>query len=285
MPSRIRKAKHMSNWYEGNVAANGINIHYHRTGTTGKSVLLLLHGITDSGRIWQRVARDLEEEYDTGMTDARGHGQSGDLSNGFSIPILGDDAAGVMRGLGLEKAYGWGHSMGAVTAAVLAANYPDLVRAAVLEDPPFLSTAAEAKQRATAREEEAANSAESFPDFRAMSSEERLTVASAMNPKWHPDELPPWAESKAQFDPAIGQHVGSFLGYPWREVLARIDCPTLLVTGDPDAGAIVTPEVAREAVALLKVGRAVRIAGSGHNIHREGYEQTMQVVKEFLRTY
>jgi pimeloyl-ACP methyl ester carboxylesterase len=201
--------------------------------------------------------------------------------------MLGDDAAGVIRGLGLGRTYVWGHSMGAVTAATLAANYPDLVRAAVLEDPPFLSTAAaaEAEQPGAAREEEAAKSAQSFPDFRAMSPEQRLTTAAAMNPKWHPDELPPWAESKAQFDPAIGQHVGSFLGYPWREVLPRIECPILLVTGDPDAGAIVTPEVAREAVALLNVGSAVRIAGSGHNIHREGYEQTMQAVGEFLRKY
>jgi pimeloyl-ACP methyl ester carboxylesterase len=275
----------MSNRFEGDVSANGINIHYHRTGTTGKPVLLLLHGITDSGRVWQRVARDLEGEYDMVMTDARGHGQSGDLSNGFSITMLGEDAAGVIQGLGLERTYVWGHSMGAVTAATLAANYPDLVRAAVLEDPPFLSTVAEVAQRAAAREEEAANSAQSFPNFRAMSPEERLSVAAAMNPRWHPDELPPWAESKAQFDPAIGQHIGLFLGYPWREALPRIECPTLLVIGDPDAGAIVTPEVAREGVALLKVGRAVRIAGSGHNIHREGYEQTMQAVREFLQTY
>jgi pimeloyl-ACP methyl ester carboxylesterase len=103
-----------------------------------------------------------------------------------------------------------------------------------------------------------------------------------MNPGWHADELPPWAESKAQFDPAIAQYFTSFQGYPWREVLARIECPTLLLTGDPEAGAIVTPETAQEAVALLKRGQVVRIADCGHNIHRERYEQTMQVVGAFL---
>src|ERR671934_267555 len=142
----------MSNWFEGDVSANGIKVHYHRTGTPGKPVLLLLHGITDSGRVWVRVARELEDEYDMVMTDARGHGQSDDLASGFSIPMLADDAAGVIGGLGLER------------------------------------------------------------------------------------------------------HFGSFQGYPWREVLARIECPTLLVTGNPEAGAIVTPEVAQEAVALLKKG-------------------------------
>jgi pimeloyl-ACP methyl ester carboxylesterase len=274
----------MSKWFEGDISANGMKIHYHRTGTPGKAALLLLHGITDSGRVWVRVARELEGEYDIVMTDARGHGQSGDLSNGFSIPMLADDAAGVIQGLGLGRTYVWGHSMGAVTAAALAANYPDLVRAAVLEDPPFWSTDAETEQRAAAREEKAASNAQSSPDFRAMSPEQRLSTAAALNPRWHPDELPPWAESKAQFDPAVGQHFGSFRGYPWREALARVECPILLVTGDPEAGAIVTPEVAREAVALCKVGRAVHIAGTGHNIHREGYEQTMQAIREFLQT-
>ena len=275
----------MSNWFEGDVSANVIKVHYHRTGTPGKPVLLLLHGITDSGRVWVRVARELEDEYDMVMTDARGHGQSGDLSTGFSIPMLADDAAGVIQGLGLGRPYVWGHSMGAITAATLAANYPGLVQAAVLEDPPLLSAAAETGQRVAAREEQAASRARSFPDFRAMSPEERLATAAAMNPNWHADELPPWAESKAQFDPAVGRHFGSFQGYPWREVLARIQCPTLLVTGDPELGAIVTPEVAREAVALLKKGQVVRVAGCGHNVHREGYEETMRAVREFLRTH
>lgn len=270
----------MSQWFEGDIDANGVQIHYHRTGSAGKPALLLLHGITDSGRVWQRVARDLEDDYDIITTDARGHGQSADLARGFSIPLLADDAAGVIQGLGLHQPYLWGHSMGAITAATLAANYPDLVRAAVLEDPPLLSAAA--AQNVAAREEAAATRARSFPDFRALTPEERLATAAAMNPRWHADELPPWAESKAQFDPAVGNYFASFQGYPWRAVLARIACPTLLVTGDPEAGAIVTPEVAREAMALLQRGQVVRVAGSGHNIHREGYEQTMQAVRTFL---
>jgi hypothetical protein len=30
----------------------------------------------------------------------------------------------------------------------------------------------------------------------------------------------------------------------WRELLPRVTCPVLLVTSDPERGAIVTPEVA-----------------------------------------
>jgi N-formylmaleamate deformylase len=123
----------MSDWFEGDVIANGIKVHYHRTGTPGKPALLLLHGVTASGRVWVRVAREMQDEYDIVMTDARGHGQSDDLSGGFSLSMLADDAAGVIAGLGLQKPYMWGHSMGAITTAIVAANYPELIRAEMSE--------------------------------------------------------------------------------------------------------------------------------------------------------
>src|SRR5258708_21568587 len=121
---------------EGNMQANGITIHYYCTGDDKKPSILLLHGMTDSGQCWPRVAADLEGSYDVIMTDARGHGHSG-TSADFSIALLAEDAAAVVRELGLEKPYVWGHSMGAITAATLAAAYPDLVRAVLLEDPPL----------------------------------------------------------------------------------------------------------------------------------------------------
>ncbi|HEX6608595.1 MAG TPA: alpha/beta hydrolase, partial [Chloroflexia bacterium] len=124
-----------------------------------------------------------------------------------------------------------------------------------------------------------------FPDFRAMSDEERLATARTMNPHWHPDELPPWAESKAQFDPAVYRYFYTVPDFPWEEVLAHIECPALLLTGDPAAGAVVTPEVAREALGLLQHGQLVQIAGSGHNIHRDAYEPALQAVRAFLQAH
>ena len=103
----------MTAWSEGNVQANGITIHYHRTGGNSKPFLLLLHGITDSGLCWSRVTHELEGSYDVVMSDARGHGRSGGIASGFSTTILADDAAALIRALGLEKPYLFGHSMGA----------------------------------------------------------------------------------------------------------------------------------------------------------------------------
>jgi N-formylmaleamate deformylase len=265
----------MAGWSEDNVAANGINIHYHRTGGD-KPAMLLLHGITDYGLCWTRVALDLQDRCDVIMTDARGHGGSDGVATGFSVPILAADAAGVIRALGLIRPVVFGHSMGAITAAALAAEYPELVSAIVLEEPPLRDSItpppADFMQALQAE----------FRSYRAMSPEERTARGAALNPGWDPLEVEPWAQAKTQVTSGLMAHLGSFDKYPWRETLQRIQCPGLLITGDPARGSIVTPEIAREAVELWPNGQVARIAGAGHNIHRDRYEETMAKVNAFL---
>src|SRR5947209_7619464 len=131
----------MAEWFDGYVKSNGITVHYYRTGGSSgnnKPQLILLHGILDDGLCWTPVVRDLQDQYDIIMLDARGHGHSDPPTEHFPIETLADDVAGVIRELGLEKPYIFGHSMGAETATALAANYPDLLRAIILEDPPFI---------------------------------------------------------------------------------------------------------------------------------------------------
>ena len=69
---------------------------------------------------------------------------------------------------------------------------------------------------------------------------------------------------------------------PWREILLRITCPTLLVTGDPASRAIVTPQAAQEALSLLPRGEVIQITGAGHCIHRDRYAETMPQIQAFL---
>ena len=86
----------MTEWLEGEVYANGITIHYYRSDGSNKPSILLLHGFTDNGRCWSRVAHELGASYDVVMTDARGHGRSGGSATGFSTTILADDAAALI---------------------------------------------------------------------------------------------------------------------------------------------------------------------------------------------
>lgn len=268
----------MSEWTEHDVKVDDLTIHYYRSGDSGKQPIILLHGVMDNGLCWTPVARDLQERYDVIMTDARGHGHTGGDLAIFSYPRLAADVAGLIRALDLEQPYLWGHSMGAMTSAIVAADYPELVRAAVLEDPPFM----DAPDQRTG-EEPATEIIQMFQGIlrlKGMSPDERLVAARTFNPIWDEVELGPWADSKVEFNPEVFQHLEQII--PWRDYLPRISCPVQLVIGDPQAHAIVSPQLAQEAASLWQHGEILQIQGAGHCIHRDRYAATVPQVLNFL---
>ena len=63
--------------------------------------------------------------------------------------------------------------------------------------------------------------------------------------------------------------------------IRRASASYLPQPGDP----FVPPHVAQDAATLLSQGQVVWIGGSGHNIHRERYEQPRQLVGAFLAAH
>ena len=96
----------MTKWTTAVCEANGINIHYLRTGES-KPPLVLLHGLTGSGDCWSPLARALEGENDVVMPDARGHGRSSTPLNGYRYEDYASDVVGLIQGLGLVPPVCW----------------------------------------------------------------------------------------------------------------------------------------------------------------------------------
>src|SRR5262245_36607808 len=119
---------------EGDLAIGGIGVHYYRMGTPGKPPGVFLHGFSDAGLGWLRLAADLGPGYDLVMFDAAGHGRSGGVEHGFGERAAGDVLAAIER-LGLDRPVLVGHSMGAGTAAAVAVEASERLRGVVLEDP------------------------------------------------------------------------------------------------------------------------------------------------------
>ncbi len=69
----------------------------------------------------------------------------------------------------------------------------------------------------------------------------------------------------------------------WQDVVSSITCPTLLITADPNLGAIVTPEIAQTILEVNEDIELIHLAGAGHNIRREQFEPFVEVVTEFLK--
>lgn len=275
----------MSDWFSGDVLANGIKIHIYRTGGD-KPPLVLCHGFSDNGLCWVRAARALEKDYDVIMPDARGHGFSDAPVEGYTSEDMAADLAGLIQALGLERPGLVGHSMGADTVAVTAASFPHLAGCAILEDPPWFdrdSPRFRERFGLSKEEQEARVQAQraSIVERKRQTREELMALCRENSPAWDEAEVGPWADSKLQLSP----HVAARMGAPrahWSEIASRIACPALLVTADMEAGAIVTPQVAQEVAAANPHIRVVHIGGAGHSIRREQFELFMQAVAAFL---
>ncbi len=128
----------MTTWIHGVCETNGISIHYLRTGGARPPVVLL-HGLMGSGASWPPLARELEGEFDVVMPDARGHGGSSAPHHGYRYDDHASDIVGLIRGLELPRPVLLGHSMGGMTAAVVASRGAGILRGLILVDPTFLT--------------------------------------------------------------------------------------------------------------------------------------------------
>jgi N-formylmaleamate deformylase len=261
------------------ITANGIQIHYERTGGD-KPPVVLLHGITDSGQCWPRLVAALKDQYDLIGLDARAHGLSDAPPSGYTYENMATDVAGVIAGLELVKPAAIGHSMGAMTAGVLGALFPDIPARMVLEDPPWR----EKPRSQPEREADAKERRDLIIARHSMTMDEMIAESYTHQPTsklWDKSEFAPWSEAKKHVNEAIVQLT---LNAPplWRNFVPRITCPTLLITSDPAKGGIVTPAVAAQVAALNPKISIVTIPEAGHNIRREAFDHYLAAVRTFL---
>ncbi len=268
----------MASWQSAELEANGLRLHYTRTGGD-KPPLVLAHGFSDDGLCWTPVARALEGDYDVIMVDARGHGRSQAVEQRHSDVDLGHDLAGAITALGLRRPAVLGHSMGAATALALAGAHPDLPGAILLEDPPprwvVLPTGAPDEQVWLARMRDW------ITGLKTKTRAELIAAQHAETPGWPEAELGPWADAKLRLSLTVLQR-GPAPATDWPALLGGITCPALLITADPARGAIVAEADAAALQALIPQLRVAHIADAGHSIHRDQFDRYMQVVRDFL---
>jgi pimeloyl-ACP methyl ester carboxylesterase len=269
----------MASWQSGDVEANGIRLHYTRTGGA-KPPIVLAHGFSDDGLCWTPVAQALAADYDVIMVDARGHGLSDAPADGYGLAEHAADLAGVIAALGLRRPAVLGHSMGAGTALVLAGLYPDLPSAILLEDPP--AWWAPTLELPAVAEDRVAQRRRWIDELKGKTREELIAAQRAQQPGWSEAELGPWADAKLRFN-LHAMNLDPNASLDWPSTLRRISCPALLIAADPALGAIITDESAASLRSLVPQLRVTRIAAAGHNIRRDQFDRYMEVVRAFLR--
>ena len=260
----------MSNWNTATCAANGINIHYIRTGE-GKPSLIFLHGLMTNGACWTPVAHILAEKYDVIMTDARGHGKSSVPDFGYRYEDHADDVVGLINVLGLTSPIVIGHSMGGMTAAVVASRNPRLLGGLILVDPSFLSLEVQRQVR---------DSDVADQHRRLLTRTLTELVADAQIKQPHRSlrmieliALARMQTSMAAFDVLTPPNP------EFMQLINTIDIPSLLVIGD--AG-VVSLALAEELQRLNSKLQVHIIENAGHGLPYDQPEKLALVVLDFL---
>ncbi len=267
-------------WLDATISVGELNVHYTRTGGD-KPPLVLAHGFSDSGMCWLRVAQALEDDFDVILPDARGHGLSSRVQPGQQLTPP-DDLVGFIQALKLDKPIVGGHSMGASTTASMAARFPALARALILEDPAWFEEPTEPQEK-----KQPSAQPDPWMEFLANASTMKLEDIIAKcrkdSPTWDEIELPAWAESKQQFDINFISSRQETKRPNWKDIARAIKVPTLLITAEVSKGAIVSPQIAEQAQKINPLIQVADIAGAGHNVRREAFDDYMKAIRRFLK--
>jgi pimeloyl-ACP methyl ester carboxylesterase len=256
------------------IDAGGIRIAFERRGTGPP--LVLLHGILQDSRSWRGQLDALSDEFTVVAWDAPGCGQSSDPPETFRLPEYADCLAAFVDACALDRPHVLGLSLGGALALELFRRHPQVPGTLVLASAYAGwagSLPADVVERRLAQAlREADLSAEEFvPGWIPGLLTESAPVAlvdevEAMMSGFHPAGYRAMARGLAEAD--------------LRDVLPRIDVPTLLLYGDADRRSPLS--VAEGLHAEIPASTLVVLPGVGHLANLEAPERFNAEVGHFL---
>ncbi|MFR9676698.1 alpha/beta fold hydrolase [Streptomyces sp. TR06-5] len=112
---------------------HGLGYHYRDVGERDAPAVVLLHGLMGHCREWDILTAALARRFRVLVPDQRGHGRS-DRTAAYSAAAMAGDVVELAERAEVPRLHLVGHSMGAVIAALVAADHADLVDRLVLLD-------------------------------------------------------------------------------------------------------------------------------------------------------
>ena len=235
--------------------------------------LLLLHGVGLRAEAWGPQSAALSAEWLTLAADLPGHGGTDALPPGARLADFVGWAARLIQALNLGPMNVAGHSMGALIAAGLAVDHPNLVRRLALLNGVHRRSA-EARSAVMARADDIA-AGQVSPDgplarwFTPDQAEVRTLVAgwlTSVNPQGYAAAYRAFAEGDADYADRLNQ----------------IRCPVLVLTGAEDANS--TPEMTQAMASMAPLGKAEVIAGHRHMVNLTAPETVTRALARWLAT-
>ena len=251
------------------MSVNGLNLHYLDWGNVGAPPVVCVHGYTSSAEAFNALARHFHDRFHIVAPDVRGHGESAWSPDGaYQYRDQVSDLAKLVDQLGLTRFTLIGTSMGGIIAVAFAAAHAARLAGLVINDigPDVEGGSQRITQTVGSRPEE-------FETLEAaMVYRREVSPVTATRPMSDQREVALGVLRQRtdgrwvwKMDPAyIEQRVTK--GPPKRSnlwpVLAKIDCPTLVVWGTTSD--VLSEVQARRMADTLPHGELVAVPGVAH---------------------
>ena len=252
----------------------GLRVAFQRRGDG--PCLLLLHGAASDGRVWRVELESLSEVFTVVAWDAPGCGGSSDPPEHFRLPEYADCLEQFVSALGLEQPHVLGHSWGSALALELYRLRPTIVRSLVLVGA-YAGWAGSLRPDQVAQRLEFALRIADLPPS---------TFEPASMPGLFSDAMPENRRSElatimSEIRPAGTCTMAHALAEAdLRDLLPRIEVPTLLIYGDADKRSPL--DIANELHGAIPGSRLTVMPGLGHECYLESAEAFDTEVRSFL---
>ena len=247
--------------------------------------MLLVHGGTVAWQHLMPLIPALSEHWHVFAVDLRGHGKSGRVKDEeqYHAVDYARDISTFLRQQVNQPVVLMGHSLGSLASLATTSLVPDCIRALILLDPPLflrdlpLETRPEIVQWLTFLYDMVKN---------AHSVEEIIAIARPFTP---PDR--PEAETRKNAERIFATAPGTLktmidnkalTGFDIKGTLHNIKCPTLLLSGEWDKGAVVRDEDMEYVRQQVPQIVTQKILNAGHQIHEDQTETVLEAITTFL---
>lgn len=244
--------------------------------------LVLIHGWGVSWQVWVSVAPLLAKDFRVIAFDLRGHGRSGRVREDHERITWAEDTVCLMERLTPDGAFVVGHSLGGWVSLVLPSIAPGLALKIVSEDP---YTGPNSLVGEKARGDRSRNTRPDPAVVEAATSIEPIMASIAeQNPHYSPEIVERLATMQFRMDPALirGRGTRSEPERSFDEAFAKVDCPLLLMHGNPEKGGIMDDAEAQRLASLIPGSEVVSWPHAGHNLHVARNFDFAKVVRRFL---
>lgn len=274
---------------------SGLSLNF-ATGPRHGPALVFFHGVTRRWQSFVPLIPTLSSRWHIHALDHRGHGGSSRPKFGYLVRDYVRDAVAFVQEQVQGPAVLYGHSLGAMVAAGVAAELPKQVQGVVMEDPPFDTMGPRISQSAllsyfTGVQPFAGSTLPVGALARQLAEIPLTTPGKAGSIRLGDTRDMASLRFTARCLKPLDRDVlapiiaGRWLeGFDWAAALAKITCPAMLLQADLSVGGMLTDDDAAEAERLMPDCIRIRLPKVGHLIHWLQTETCLRSVNSFLES-